>query len=144
MEKRTIPVAFRLVKLDFKPYCDPKWIAENKVETCGVFYLYDANRHVHICSLTPSYELWAVAPYMTFSPDVDSDTFDPDGEKASEIEQTMMEVEYVDYFDVSSIDKLPGRAVEGPEREEDEDGETYYKRAIEELREQYAGNPPWF
>ena len=30
------------------------------------------------------------------------------------------------------------------EREDGEDGEAYYNRAAEEIREYLQGNPPWF
>jgi hypothetical protein len=138
-----VPFNWRLVKVEQSSMCDASWLAENKVKECGVFYLYDANRHVHICSFTPNYECWPVAAYAIGTSD---DLSEEEREALANVEmEVMASEEACAYFDVSDVDRMPGQPVTiAPDREEGEDAETYYKRAVEEMREQFQGNPPWF
>lgn len=139
-----VPFDWKLVKVDQSRYCDAEWLAKKGVASCGVFYLYDANRHVHICSFQATYELHPVAGWAV--PVKDGDLTEEESEALFDVEQEMLNTEEsVTYMDVSPVDRMPSEAVKGvPEREEGEDGEAYYLRACEELREYYAGNTPWF
>jgi len=138
-----IPFDWQIVKVDQTSMCGADWLAENNVAACGVFYVYDANRHVHICSFTPSQECFPVASYAT---PTKSDLTEKESEALSEVETEILNSEEpVCYMDVSAVARLPHKSVgKVSEREEDEDRETYYDRVCEELREYYAGIPPWF
>jgi hypothetical protein len=138
-----IPFDWQLVKIDQTIYCDPGALAKLKIERCGVIYVFDANRHVHICSFTPSYELQAVAPFVTTIAGFDPS--EEENEALGEFELELMSGEDIDYSDVRDVLRMEGRPIHwAPEREADEDAETYYHRALEEFREYYAGNPPYF
>ncbi len=128
------------MKVEQRWMCDKAWVKEKGIATCGVFYLIDANLHVHICSLTPNLEAWPVQGYATFTSDAASELDE------GETEQEMMSSEEgVSYFDLSVL-RNPWQPVSLhlPEREEDEDRETYDARAAEHLREHLCGNPVWF
>ena len=136
-----VPIAWRLVKVEQASLCGEEWIRENKIKACGFFYLYDANRHVHICSFTPSYELFPIEPYVLFTEEVSdehSDKIEDDWRNSDE--------PAVSYMDVSDVDRLLSQPIgwDLEPREEGEDSEAYYQRAAEEIREHYQGNPPWF
>jgi len=139
---------WRLVKLDDTHFCDENWRREVKLKACGVFYLYDRNRHVHCCELTPSYELHAVATWNEFECE-DPTCFDEcNPERVREavddvLRDAMYEqsVIYVWTFQLRAPEQIIAHP---PEREADEDEEAFYDRAVEELREYYQGNSPWF
>jgi hypothetical protein len=128
-----IPINWQIVKVEEIRYAE-EWAKENRVTSCGRFYLYDRNRHVHICSFTPSYELTALEPYVLVEEGVSEEEYE-------RIETEWREAGYddspVDYFDVSDVERMPSQPLGwAPEREEGEDSETYYTRACEEIREQ--------
>ncbi len=139
-----VPFDWKLVKVDQTSMCNAAWLAEKGVKACGVFYLFDANRHVHICSFQATYELTPVASYA--EPVKGLDLTEKESEALGDVEQEVLNTEEACcYMDVSQVDRLPQQAVGGvPDREEDEDSEAYYLRACEELREYYQGNTPWF
>lgn len=136
---------FRVVKVEQRGLWASEWAEENKIDSCGVFYLIDASLHIHICSLTPCLEAWSLVPFVTFSEGVE----DEDGGKASEIEYELMSSETnVSYFGTQVLDSCPSRPlsdyIDIPEREEDEDDERYRERVADEAREYLQGNPCWF
>lgn len=139
-----VPFDWQLVKVDQTAMCAGPWLKKNKIKTCGVFYLFDRNRHVHICSFQPTYELFPVAGYAesTFRRELT----EKESEARFDFEQEMLNTENAcEYMDVSQVDKLPRQPVIcAPEREPGEDCETYYLRACEEMREYFQGNTPWF
>jgi hypothetical protein len=142
-----VPFDWRIVKVEQKAMCAEEWVKENHIATCGVFYLYDANRHVHICSFEPTYELHAICGYATSTLSLRRDLTDEESNALNEVELEMLTSEEhdVSYMDVPEINRMPQQKMAwAPEREPGEDCETYYLRAVEEFREELQGNPPWF
>ncbi len=138
-----VPFDWQIVKVEQLHMVGDQWRAKKKIATCGVFYLYDANRDVHICSFTPSAELWPVAGYATFTSQEAGNA--DEGETENEMLQSEESVVYMDRPDVERLPRQPASEyVDPPTREDDEDCETYYKRAIEKMSEYLQGNPPWF
>lgn len=137
-----VPADWRIIKCEQAGLCGEEWVKEKKIESCGVFYLVDVSLHVHICSMTPSLEAWALIPYVTFTEDPEDD-----GETASEIEQELMIDESVSYFGTEAANwpnKPASKYINIPEQEEGEDDEKYRARVADEMREQLIGNPCWF
>lgn len=61
---KKVPAKWQLVKLDERHYwnehnADSKFLLDHTEAFYGL-YVFDANLHVHCCSLTPTYELHAV------------------------------------------------------------------------------------
>lgn len=102
-------------------------------------YVYDRNRHVHACELTPSYELHHLYDTIVFMDGIDYPDDDVIQELAEKYECNIGDVEY---RHVSSIDRLPsnryhrigGYAVQG-----NEDG-TDYEEVLDYVVEHYRGN----
>lgn len=139
---RVYPPDWRLVKVDQRWACNKAWVTEKKIESCGVFYLVDANLHVHICSLTPSLEAWAVQGFATF------ETPEACEADEGETETAMLNAEEsaVSYFDAGLLLRSPHQRMTYVDTEP-EDGETdeaYRARIAEEVREYLCGNPVWF
>ncbi len=131
---------WRIVKIEQKSMCDQGWIADAKIETLGVYYLVDTSRHVHICSLTPSLEMWPMNAYATFATDEAADL----DEGETEMEMLSSE-EACSYVDASDLCRWPSEPVSNvPERDEDDTDEEYYLRVVEHMREHLCGNPVWF
>lgn len=136
---------WRIVKVEQKGMCAEEWVEEKKIATCGFFYLYDANRHVHICSFTPSQELFPLTPYVTFTEEPPEDEYG--GQPLyDEVEDELQQAEEpCCYMDASDVRRLPSQpAGWSVDREDDEDDETYYMRAVQEMTEYYRGNHVWF
>jgi hypothetical protein len=130
---------WRIVKVDWTSYCDEEWRRENKIDRCGVYYLVDANLHVHICSFTPNLEAWAMVPWWT------TDAAEIEDDTASEIDQALMQDENVSYFGTELLAQSAHQpAPNVPEQEEGESYQDYRHRVAEEVREYLQGNPPWF
>lgn len=139
-KKAEVPFDWQLVKIEQKRMCNPDWVAKMKIATCGFYYLYDANTHVHICSFTPVYELYSLVPYATFTEDVSEDV-------QCEVDEELSRAEEVcDYYDIPFVKHCESRSAEwnAPERESDETREEYYNRATEEMNEYFKGNHPCF
>jgi len=140
-----VPFDWQIVKVEQSSMCDAAWLAENKIKACGVFYLYDANRHVHICSFQPTYELHAICGYAESAIAGDMTEEESNALNEFELEMLASEEHPVEYMDPGQVDHMPRQpATCAPEREAGEDCETYYHRACEEMREYLQGNPPWF
>lgn len=145
MEANKVTPDYRIVKVSFKRYCDAKWIADNKIDECGVFYLVDANLHVHICSLTPNLEAWAMIPYVTFTEELPDDG----GERITECEGEMTrDLEPVDYYGTDLLNNAKHKPLADfmtlPEPEDHEASDHYRRRVADEVREHLQGNPCWF
>lgn len=144
MKNAHIPADWRVVKVDWTGYCGETWRKEKKIESVGIFYLIDANLHVHICSFTPNLEAWPLIPFATFT-----EEHEDDGETAQEVETEMMNSEEgVSYFGTDVLDNCPHKPatdyINIPEQEEDEPHEKYRARVADEVREYLQGNPCWF
>ena len=134
-----VPFAWRVVKVDWTRHCED-WCAAEKIKAVFVYYLYDANRHVHICSFTPSQECFPIAAEVEFETEEARDA--DEGEAEMDL---LNGEEPCSYFDVSDVSRMPSRAVTcAPDGEDGEDSEAYYTRACEEMREYFQGNPPYF
>jgi len=136
---------FRVFKMDVTGICCPEL-----VELCGgrVFdiYVFDANRHVYVCEMTPSFELhWLEgAPGGDYPED-----------KAEEVDDRLREAnlqtEPVIYVHVFDIDLDKCLKYDGLDTEEwsdlladcDWDEEKAYEAALEEVLDFYQGNPEW-
>jgi hypothetical protein len=147
---RDIPMDWRIVRFDETAYYNEAWLKEHKVVKCWSFYVYDKNRHVHLCEITPSYELWTVA----FDFQCADDASDEDNESAWE---AMLEAESGDedvtYMHVSTIDrfeeqgntrecKLDPIELDDVDSQFEKCDEPIYRQAAENLREHYSGNHP--
>jgi len=130
------------VKVEQKGMCNATWVKEKRIKSCGVFYLIDANLHIHICSFTPSLEGWPVQGYATFE---DDEAYEAD---QGEVEREMMATEEgVSYFGLEVL-RNPWQPLDKyldiPEQEEDEDDEDYRRRVADLAGEYFSGNPMWF
>lgn len=131
---------WRLVKVDFTRTTGEDWLAEKGIVKIGIYYLIDANRHVHICSLTPSLEAWAMHAWIEYASD-----------EAAEKDQGESEIEFMSseepctYFDRSVLtNRWEPVTFDFDPREEEENADEYYLRCVEQLREYLAGNPAGF
>lgn len=142
--KARVPYDWRLVKVDQKSMCDGPWLQEKQVTACGVFYLIDANTHVHICSFTPNLEAWPMQGFADFA------TNEAAEKDEGEVEMEMLSAEQdpVSYFGTDILGKCPWKPatdyVNFPEPEEGETDDAYRMRCADELREVLCGNPAWF
>lgn len=130
---------WRIVKVGQKSMCNKAWVAEKQIETCGVYYLIDANLHVHICSITPCLEAWPMVGFATFATDEASEADE------GEVELAMLNADDpVSYYDLSVLrnpSEPASRFINIPDREEDEEDEKYRARVADEVREYLSGNP---
>lgn len=131
---------WRIVKVDWTRYHDADYLASKGIVKIGIYYLIDANRHVHICSFTPNLEAWPMNAYAEFVSDEACEK--DEGESEMEI---MASEEACSYFDLDILSNRwePVTYAFDP-REEDETREEYYMRCVEDMREYFAGNPNGF
>ncbi len=136
---------WRILRWDETALCGEGWIRERRIRETGVFYLYDHDRHVHLCEFTPSLELWAIDSYVLFdAPDVDEETCEAAEQEARDA-MWEQEICYVHVVDVAGKPWRPLREFyDLPEREPEQDDEAYYQACVEAVREHLSGNPPWF
>ena len=105
-----VPFDWRIVKCNQTDYCGAEWLAEHHVKECGVYYLFDANRHVHICSFTPSAELWPMNAYAI--PVDDIELTDEQNEAIGEVELEIMNSEEAcSYTDMRDAVRWPHEKV---------------------------------
>jgi hypothetical protein len=144
VRKARVPYDWRLVKVDEKSMiCDGTWLQGKHVTACGVFYLIDANTHIHICSITPNLEAWPMQGFADFETDEDAE------KDEGEVEMEMLNsADACSYFGTNILDKCPHKPaidyVDFPEPEEGESDDNYRMRCADELREVLCGNPVWF
>jgi hypothetical protein len=133
---------WRFVKVDQTQFCGEEWVRAAQIESCGVFYLIDANLHVHICSLTPSLEAWPMQGFATFKT-----------EEAAEKDEGNAEMEMLNseepatYFDLRVLEgpsQPATKYIDFPEPEEGETDQDYRMRCADEARKVLQGNPVWF
>ena len=120
-----------LIPEEYKPY----------IKAMGAYYVYDANRHVYCCEVTPSYELWFVENFPVFTDDV-----------TDEIREDFFDWmagawdEDVAYMHVIDIDRMPLKCKEQHghwgEDDCDETEEERYLREKDEMVEACQGNTP--
>ena len=138
-----IPFDWRIVKLDDTRYFDETWHKSVGLKSCATYYVYDANRHVHLCEWTPSLELHAVAVDAEYT-DYDATT-DEAREEVDEVLRSAMYDQEVTYVHVDDLGKAPQQHIkDDTKREDGEDDEHFYLRIVEGLREYYQGNCPYF
>ena len=85
----------------------------DRVKSVGMVYVFDRNRHVYACEMTPSYELWPVQHTIVFTDEVyntiyDNEDWDMENWR-NEFEYQMqgyMAWENVTYVHTRSIDKM--------------------------------------
>lgn len=142
-EKRAekIPFDWRIVKVDDTRDCDEAWRKRMHLKSCATYYVYDANRHVHCCELTPSYELHAVATDSAFDIEEPGDALI---EEVDEVLREAMHEQDVIYVHVGRLNCPEQKVTDDTEREEGESDEVFYNRVVNELREYYQGNCPCF
>ena len=133
---------WRIVRLNETRDCGDDWIQQNKIKETGVYYLYDASSRTHLCELTPSYELWAVESYVTFTDEV-SDEW---RERVDDEVRIAMYDRYLIYVHCTDLSGKPSKSFLGgtPDREEGQDDEAYYSACVEAIQEYLNGNPPCF
>lgn len=121
----------RIVALDETHF----WSDEIRAKVGRIWglYLYDANRQVHCCELTPSYELFAIRSAVG-------------GEISEETEEDIMEADRISgeqciYTRCSAIDKLPAdRFITDVWSPEEYDTDEEYMSLIDDVLEHYNGN----
>lgn len=149
LKNREVQPDYRIVKVEQSGMCDPTWVKEKGIESCGVFYLVDANLHVHICSFTPNLEAWPLHAYATFHTDEQAEA--DEGETEFEM---MASEEACSYFGTEILNS-PNRPatdyvdIPGPDYfdldDSDEQGAEDYRMAVADyVRERLCGNPVWF
>lgn len=140
---REIQPDWRVVKVDWTSYCDTEALAAKGVESIGIYYVVDANLHVHICSFTPNLEAWPVCTFATYTSNEAAEK--DEGESELEIMSTE---EACSYFGTEILDRYPHKPLADfvyiPEQEEGETDEAYRMRVAEEAREHFCGNPCGF
>lgn len=111
---------FKVVAIDHTEYWDD-YILQKTGRIWSTF-LFDANQHTHLCSLTPSYYLLFIE-HLT-EDELDDETYDvlrqsPDGDN---------------YYDVNYIDRKPANHFEDLGERPIPEGETY-DEVLEEVLE---------
>lgn len=134
---------WRVLKLEQKAYLNAEFAAEKQVKTCGVFYLVDANLHVHICSLTPNLEAWPIQGYATF------ETEEAAEQDEGELERELLDTEEgCSYLGTEVLATCQHEAAtehfDLPAQDEGETDENYRKRLAEVAYEECCANPVWF
>ena len=148
---RDIPMDWRIVRFDDTRYYGEDWLRERKITRCLSYYIYDKNRHVHLCEITPSYELWKVS----FDFESAEDATDEERETAwGDMLDAENGDEDVTYMHVSTVDRFEEKGdvrscnAKGAIADEDLDDkyrgkdEPAYHQTADELREHYSGNSP--
>lgn len=141
---------WRILKDNQVEYYDESYAAQHKIETAGIYYIVDVNRHVHLCEFAPSIELWPALPFVSFTEDPPEDS-----EIASDIELEIMSSEDIcTYIHASDFAKYPSEPLSDyfdmPERDfedypDTEEGDEAYRRhCIESAQEYLMGNPCGF
>jgi hypothetical protein len=137
-----LPHDWRLLKVSQNlSHFDSEYVKSKQVKACWIYYLVDFNTNIHICSLTPVKELWAMFAEVEFEND------EAQEKDASDFELELMRGEHVDYHDCKVVDNpniLASKYMEIPEKEENESSLDYNFRVADESREVLAGNPQYF
>jgi hypothetical protein len=142
-EKRTLPIAIRVVSLN---ETDDFILGEYRaplVKAIYAVYFYDKNEHTFLCEITPSYALNFLYYDVEFEYGVDN----PDLEaEVLDIVETAP-TEEVSYYHVRDIDAFEKRFVEDDipcrfHAEEDEmlPDDMEYDEYIEDMREELVSN----
>lgn len=63
------------IKIDETEYWNDSFLRENNISNIFTVYVYDPNKRVHVCSLSPSVELW---PCMTYAVPVPGESLPDD------------------------------------------------------------------
>lgn len=104
-DTKTIKPHICVVKIDETADWESGGLLDTLDGECKMFgvYIYDANRHVHCCELTPSYELHFLETQPSNPPENewDYDKF------MDEINSADAGGEDVRYMHVSSVDRMP-------------------------------------
>lgn len=136
---------WQIVKWDLTAYFDAEYLNDMGVRKVGVYYLVDANLHVHICSFTPSLEGWALHAWTELRDDCEHT--EAVLEAAGEVERVAMIDEGVDYYGLEMLNNPKRPATDfadAPTQDEGEEDEAYRRRVVEEVRDHVAGNPIYF
>lgn len=113
-----------------------------KIASAWCVYLYDANRVVHLCELTGSYELTPLYQYFNWKND--GTVTDEDRETANEwcIAEMDHDVRYYHCGEIDALVKADERRTHVISAEAvDAEGEDYdYEKVVEALSEYYRSN----
>lgn len=141
-----------LLRVDETEYMNDVWRRSLKVEHYWCYYLFDRTRGVHLCELTPSFELW----YAGFDVECSEDATDEEREHAWE-DLLGAQQELVTYMHTFDVDKAvqEGRAMAvGRVAEVDvsdipdsydvhgDESEREYRYIVDQILEYYSGNSP--
>jgi hypothetical protein len=141
-KKSTVKPDYRILKCEQKGMCDPKWITDKQVTSCGVYYLVDVNLHIHICSFTPNLEAWPMIGYAEFATEQAREA--DEGEVEMEMLNSEQPVDYLDTNAANWPNKPASKYLDIPEQERGESDRDYRLRVAEEFREYLCGNPCGF
>lgn len=135
-------VQARIMGLRIGQDYDREWMRERGIVRVWGVYVYDANRPVHCCELTPSYELLHVHDQAEYAPGID----DAARERADDEIMQSGEEGYR-YMHVGTVDRLPesrtgNRSERWPIYDEGECAEwdMDHDEAMEKAREYCACN----
>lgn len=121
---------FRAVRRDVTEFCDAAELKVRGIAKVYEVFLYDPDRRVYCCSLTPSWEMWQAG--MDWEPS--REMSDDEREYADEyVRDAGAGAGMVEYWD-----REPAGSVNFGAFDEDS-----YREAAERALDYYAGNPVW-
>lgn len=102
MTDRTLPIAPRIIEIDeTSDWNIPEY---PEIKAIKGLFIYDKNLDVHICSFTPSRELYAIEPYAEYH--VDNLVSDERHEEIQDMVLANWNENPVNYSDASYIDSI--------------------------------------
>lgn len=137
-EKRELPMDLRIYVEDVTEHYNGKPAGMGKIFDA---WLFDANLHVHLCSLTPTFEVWYIG--STYSPE--REMTDEEREAADDyLREANAETPPVDYMG-TRIEKVahPYRVEPYPEVDEGEEEERDVMREVMEEHIEYLQGNTW-
>lgn len=133
-----------LVRLDITAHVTMSLLWTSAVESFGEVYLFDRNRHVRCCELTPSYEMHPVELSTRFQPGC------PDAAREQVLEEVQadasMQEREVKYLHVQDVEQKLAAWVEADQAYNYGDSgvsfeDTPYEDQLTSLVEHFQSNP---
>ena len=137
-----------LIRIDETEHCAKDWLEEWAINKVWAWYLFDADLHVHLCSLSPSYELHFYG-YTTENNIAEDDERSRDG-LDMELSDIHFNSEAISYHAARAIDALSeenkailGTTDDGEELGDDQDeNDRIREAALQGAREQIHESCP--
>lgn len=131
-----------VVRIFDTEYFDQEWLRELKIARAWSVYIFNKRKRVHLCSVTPCYELFLVDTEFEYI-----EGFEPDDSTRDandyEFREACAHDERVVYFNKLDIDRLPEDQVFHHGIEKTEGDSLTEEEVLEGLCEHYSANSIW-